>query len=718
MLCTVLCACAPKWQSVESLDITVSREENREYSFTDKTSGFWYGRTHQDTPSDWFAGWNVFKKRVLSDYTVYLDGEQLKRADATKVVVNPLYIRREWGSACEQLSLVDNNLIVVVDIVAPGAAEIAVELTYPGEADRSMIGLCGKKGAAAVFNEGRYVLPAAEGGFILTYGTPAEQEALAAKFVAEGEKLLHARRHRMETLLNTTNPIKSNLADLDKALSWLVLTMDELITEQQGKGIYAGLPWFNEYWGRDMFIAMPGATLVTGQFDYTKEILKDFSKFQDTDLASVTCGRIPNRANAEGILYNTADGTPRYVIEAEELLDYTGDKSFLADIYPSIVLSTEQSLLHHTDARGYLLHEDADTWMDVKRNGIPGSPRGNRANDIQYLWFKQLSAASHLARLMGDEERAETWQAAADKVAANFEQDFCDKDRVLIYDHLNIDGTPDLQMRPNQLFCFELVSDDAFKKAVTRRCWEELVYPWGVASLAQDDAQFHPQHENWHYYHKDDAYHNGTIWLWNNGIAMQRMIEYGQKEIAWKLFTNMNRQALVQGAVGSLSENADAHPREGRDWVNLSGTFLQAWSNSEQLRVWYNYFLGIRPDLMNGKIVVAPHLPAAITDLETSMRVGSGVGCELGLGAGSGSGSGFVRFSYHGGKFDIRLEGLPGVELIVELEGATGADGIAAAGAGAAEATDDIFAGVDFCKPNPLPHYPCFDTYYPEALTY
>ena len=89
------------------------------------------------------------------------------------------------------------------------------------------------------------------------------------------------------------------------------------------------------------------------------------------------------------------------------------------------------------------------------------------------------------------------------------------------------------------------------------------------------DQQFHPQHENWQYYHKDDAYHNGTVWLWNNGIAMQRMIEYGQVEAAWQLFRNMNRQALVEGAVGSLSENADAHPREGKSWVNRSGTFLQ-----------------------------------------------------------------------------------------------------------------------------------------------
>lgn len=66
------------------------------------------------------------------------------------------------------------------------------------------------------------------------------------------------------------------------------------------------------------------ATLVTGQFEVTKDILKDFAKLQDRDTTSVTCGRIPNRANLEGILYNTADGTPRYVIEAEELLRLFG----------------------------------------------------------------------------------------------------------------------------------------------------------------------------------------------------------------------------------------------------------------------------------------------------------------------------------------------------------------------------------------------------------
>ena len=680
-------------QTIGELDIKVNKTENREYSFTDKKSGFWYGRTHQDQPIDWYAGWNVAKKRVLSDYTLFVDGKRMKRVDAIDVTVNPLGIKRKWNAVEEDMLLLDNNLILIVNVNAPKEKNIALSLTFPDDADKDLVGVYALDGTTSKKHGEKFSIPASKKGFLLVYGTDEEKSKLIANFITNGDKLLDERRSRMENIIGNTNPIQSNIPELDKALQWLTLTMDELITEQQGKGIYAGLPWFNEYWGRDMFIAMPGATLVTGQFEYTKEILKDFSKFQDRNPESPTCGRIPNRANLEGIIYNTADGTPRYVIETEELLNYCGDTSFLKDIYPSIVLSTDQSLIHHTDSNGYLMHEDADTWMDVKRNGIPGSPRGNRANDIQYLWYKQLMAASRLAKLMNDDEHAKTWTLAAEKVARNFERDYCNKTDVIIYDHLNADGTPDMQFRPNQLFCFDLISDETFKQKVTRRCWEELVYPWGVASLSQKDLQFHPQHENWHYYHKDDAYHNGTVWLWNNGIAMQRMIEYGQKEMAWQLFKNMNRQALVEGAVGSLSENADAHPREGKSRAGLSGTFLQAWSNSEQLRVWYQHFLGIRPDMMNKRIYVEPRLPEEITDLETSMMVANGKVC----------------ISYHDGEFACRLENLPGVSLVMKMDSASKTE---------SEKSKSIFRGIDFCRPQPLDHYPCFNVRHDPPLTY
>lgn len=681
----VTCSCAgEKTYKTDGLGISVTPSENREYSYTDKKTGYWYGTTHQKE-LQWYSGWNLAKKRILADYTVSVNGEALDRNEA-ECTVYPDRLERSWDNARETFRMVDGLPIIHIAIETDGETSLSLDRTLiadsytsvgadfyiPAEAPdkRVMLGSDGKK------------------GFVLTYGSEEECRSLLNEYLANGETLILQRKDRINSLVTEYNPVKSNLPELDKALDWITITMDELITEQQGNGIYAGLPWFNEYWGRDMFISMPGACLVTGQFDVAKQILKDFVQLQDTDPASETYGRIPNRANLEGILYNTTDGTPRLVIQALELAEYSGDTEFLRELYPAIKLSIDASIANYTDIHGYLTHADADTWMDVKRNGIPGSPRGNRANDIQALWYKQLTAGSKIAAMMGDTGSAEGWSGIAQILASYFEKEFCDKESGMIYDHLNSDGSADQQFRPNQLYCFELISDSIFKQKVTRRVWEELVYPWGVASLAQWDPQFHPQHENWHYYHKDDAYHNGTIWLWNNGEAMQRMIEYGQKEEAWKLFKNMNRQALHEGAVGSLSENADAHPREGKTWVNRSGTFLQAWSNAEHLRVWYQYFLGIRPDMLNSRIIINPQLPSEITDLETSVKIGNGT----------------LKYKYSNGKVKVSLEDIDAEVIIIEKS--------------PEDIDPTIFEGIEFCQPAPLDSYPCFDTYYETALTY
>ena len=694
-------ACCTDGYKTDEIGINVTPSENREYSYTDKKSGYWYGRTHQDEPQEWYSGWNMAKRRVLSDYTLSVDGKNLDRADAS-CVVYPDRLVRQWDNAAETFQLVDNLPIIYIGMETDAQtiscslnlgliAEVKVTpeqiLFIPHEDKANCIMLAPAKDVQFSTTENGIVTTADAGGFILTYGNPAECQELAETFQTDGQKLLQERKERINDLITEYNPVKSNIPDLDKALDWITITMDELITCQQGNGIYAGLPWFNEYWGRDMFISMPGACLVTGQFDVAKEILMDFAKLQDTDPKSETYGRIPNRANLEGILYNTTDGTPRFVIQAYELAQYSGDTEFLADLYPAIKMSIDASIANYTDEKGYLTHADADTWMDVKRNGIPGSPRGNRANDIQALWYGQLMAGAKIAAILGEEDSAEQWSGIAQMLAANFENDFCNKEGNMVYDHLNSDGSADMQLRPNQLYCFDLINDNDFKQKVTRSVWEELVYPWGVASLAQWDPQFHPQHENWHYYHKDDAYHNGTIWLWNNGIAMQRMIEYGQVDTAWELFKNMNRQALVEGAVGSLSENADAHPREGKTWVNRSGTFLQAWSNAEHLRVWYQHFLGIRPDLLQGVIVVEPRIPSEIKSIETSVKVGDGT----------------LHYSYKNGRVNVKLEGC---DATLDIRKPAG------------HQTSPIFEGVKFCEPKPLENYPCFNTYYETALTY
>lgn len=668
--------------TVEDLTIQVGKDENREFSFTNKRSAYWYGRTHQDHFDEYFAGWNVATRRILSDYSLSVDGQPLLRTDAENTSVAPDCITRQWTQAKEQMRLIDDDDLIIIAVDVPKAKNISIAFDQkligstkgqkeslcliPQQAPELVIKAVPMKPADIQTEDSTLTVLAQAGGFLLAYGTESHCDSLIGMFRAQGDSMIVARRQRMNALLSENVPMRSNLPDLDKAMAWLTLTTDQLITCQQGKGIYAGLPWFNTYWGRDIFISLPGATLVTGQFGEAEEILRDFGRLQDRRQDSPTMGRIPNLATPDGVWYNTTDGTPRYVMETDELLRYTGDKQFLQDVYPTIVMSIEQAIARSTDEKGYLLHADADTWMDVKHE-VPASPRGNRANDVQWLWYKQLMAGVHLAQLMNDTANVNKWKEKAEQLANNFERDYCDKADTLVYDHLNSDGTPDKQYRPNQLFCFELIGDEDFKKTVTRKAWQHLAYPWGVASLEQYDSQFHPFHHWDEKYHFDDAYHNGTVWLWLNGIAMQRMIECGEVETAWQLFCNMNRQALNEGAVGSLSECADAHPRPGKQWAERSGTFLQAWSNAEQLRVWYQCFLGIQPDLLNGVVKVKPMLPKEINHLSLRVKLGKG----------------YLVYKYADGKFDVRLSGIDAqLQLILPEKG---------------ELRDGV---IPFCKPD------------------
>lgn len=759
MIGTLLTSCnqtpTTPTMTVDKMGITVTADQNREYSYGDKRSGYYYGRTHQDHFTEWYAGWNIKQRRILSDYDLYVDTTLLSRANA-EVTVYPHYLNRQFEQATEQFALVDNRAVIAINLDNVKGENIAIALdttlvtapqysegilwVTPRETPDSLVAVATLNDVETQYIDGRLQAPASAGGFVMVYGSKEACIENITAFRNEGNAWLEARKERMNNLITKANPMKSNLDSLDLAIAWLLLTTDELVTHQQGRGIYAGLPWFNEYWGRDMFISMPGATLINGEFEVTREILADFSRLQDVDPKSPTLGRIPNRANVDGILYNTTDGTPRFVMQVADYVRYSGDTTFIREIYPAVSRSITASIALFTDENGYLCHDDADTWMDVKRLGIPGSPRGNRANDIQALWYHQLIDGAYMARFMGDDLVALEWETRAKALRDNFAKDYCDTDNNLIIDHLNADGSRDMQIRPNQLYTFELIDNYDFCRNVTRRVWEELVYPWGVSSLIQTDDNFHPQHENWHYYHKDDAYHNGTVWLWNNGHAMQRMIEMGQPDIAWKLFTNMNRQALAEGAVGSLSENADAHPREGASWANRSGTFLQAWSNAEQLRVWYQYFLGIRPDMVNRVINLNPQFPSAVTSLTYSQRVGNGDIIGTFERTADETAYGYImRDEAVTLRFDIPLYATfdfavqPGeVVLLSDKEGVLTVKHNAADGSTISETTynqdealveqaaenDVFFAGTQFCQPIHRDDLKCFATYHEEALTY
>jgi hypothetical protein len=92
--------------------------------------------------------------------------------------------------------------------------------------------------------------------------------------------------------------------------------------------------------------------------------------------------------------------------------------------------------------------------------------------------------------------------------------------------------------------------------------------------------------------------------------------------------------------------------------------------------------------MLNGRIIIDPQLPAEVTSLETSVKIGGGT----------------LHYRYSDGKVKVDLEDIDAEVVII--------DGTAK------EIDPSIFEGIQFCQPNPLDSYPCFDTYYETALTY
>ncbi|MGB9592065.1 MAG: amylo-alpha-1,6-glucosidase, partial [Candidatus Kryptoniota bacterium] len=380
--------------------------------------------------------------------------------------------------------------------------------------------------------------------FIVTSGRSEMEARIAAihamRYFLQMEK---ERAYRMQKLLEDSF-VQTGNREFDKALSWAKLSVDALITQQGMRGIWAGLPWFNNYWGRDSFISLPGAALMLGSFENARQILMDYAARQDTDSTSTNFGRIPNLIGPNVIIYNTADGTPWFVSAAFDYFTMTGDRSFASAVYLVIKRAFLGTVKFHMDSDYFLTHGDQETWMDAVGPDGPYTPRGNRAVEIQSLWLKQLLVTNYFAKYFGDYATAEKAIAMAKRLLKSFNEHFIDKSHQLLYDHISQSGIPDTSLRPNQLFALWMVDSKSVQWNVLKTIVEKLTFPWGVASLVQSDRNFHPYHHNEPTYVPDVAYHNGTVWLWLSGQLISYLTQFREQDFAFELTKMLSDELL------------------------------------------------------------------------------------------------------------------------------------------------------------------------------
>ena len=606
-----------------AMEIDVKPGQQSQFVAGDNVAGFFEGHTQSYGKG---AGYVIRNETVFTGYASFANGVQNQRTGSHEAVLPYGHRVRYQNGATEEMALLSKRQAIALRVTsaAPAALAIRLDLKPPGAlycaiaADRAF--------TVDQHNVVRAAAPSRSLTVVVAFAATAAQAETQAQALVKIDPIA-AQRQALHAAL-TKSYLATSDAEYNKALNWAKAASRLFVVDEFGAGIWAGLPWFRDNWGRDTFIALPGTLLVSGQFADAKAVLANFARYQNHKLPrDKEYGRIPNRVAAgASIIYNTVDGTPWMLREALEYIRYTGDKAFARQMYQLAVPYFEGAIASHMDQDGLLAHDGADTWMDARiDNRQPWSARGPRAVEIQALWYTALQTGAYLAALEGDSTRAAQWGTLARRAKASFLRLYWDG-RVMA-DRLREDASRDIKVRPNQLMLVSIPFDDfvppAVQARVLRNAVSELLYPYGIASLSQNDPYFHPRHENPDFHHKDASYHQGTIWGWNAGYTVTALGKFGYQDLAWALAQNLGRQILGLGTLGNMSELLDALPHEGGK-LKPSGTYAQSWSVAEYARNGYQDFVGFRPNLLENTLAFTPAIPAQWSHFEAVLPFGDG----------------------------------------------------------------------------------------------
>lgn len=669
---------------LRAMGVELEPGQGREFIYTDKGQARWSGETHRANTSA-YHGLSAGMHKFVEDWILALGETRLSPGVSGKVVVYPHKLVRHYAfeNTREEIFFSDKIGALVVlyttgfrgsfrfaprfdvrHIWNPGRFPYKVAwrheknllLVANSRLQAASAGACACVGASCseplMFSEKTAYFPTTypqdERRGVMKEAVPYQAGIFKGRLktgrvafifaVGENEEQVRASVHQalfrrqecyVERAIRISRVVDPGVTGtenprLEHALRWAAASLDALVMNQQGRGMYAGLPWFPNYWSRDSFISLP-ALLTAGQFEACREILLAALERQSEDFRSPYYGRLPNLVSPGEVHYNTADGTWWFVLAAHAFVRYTGDLELARGILSTIIRAIEGEVKKRMDDFGFSVHGDAETWMDASLDGRPWSARGNRAVEIQVLWYSALLASADLAEWTGERGLAVEWRRRAAGVKENFDREFWDSTRERLLDHLDADGSGDGKIRPNAIFALTVPGDPLLSPAKERKTLDavlrRLVYRHGVGSLAPEDPEFRPKHIDLKAYPFDQAYHNGDVWVWLSGPVISALVRHGRPEAAWAVFRSLLDQVHGEGAVGTLPELRNAvPPQEGRP--NFEGTVTQAWSLAEFLRSFHQDILGLKPRMIERRIEVEPSLPSALASIRVPARFG------------------------------------------------------------------------------------------------
>ena len=609
--------------TLDELAIEV-QQQPRSYMMSDKRGGFLLGSVGAISHS---VTWSVGGSDLLTGYQIFIDDHPLGFSRSTTVL--PHYVQKTYeGDISELVSPLEvsdasGNHAFLVRVKTSQPAKITLRIKpVPGfvqtrTSDAKMLTMTHSRGKAVLGvyagKEGKTSpdgidIPAGQAVDFLIYFSPGGDISvrdLYSRIAAFQDE----RAGRMERLLNAAY-LRTSDERLDKAIQWVRLSIDELVVQARDTFAVAGLPWDGSLDLRDNARSLSGLGLATGEHYTASGIIRALARWQDTVSSRSTFGRIADKVTNGIPTYNGADVAPWFVREMFGHVTWTNDTALVRSMYPLVKRSMEGTLKYHTDSLNLLVHGDTETWMNS-----PGSPRGNRAAEIQLLWYFQQLISSFVATHVNDFDPAQQWAKLATQSVKSFGRTFIDTTHHLIYDHVTKDGIGVYEPRPNAMYCLEVVGSELVEQNVVRETFNTLAYPHGVGTLAASDTRFQSTIDK-------GSQFNGPIWTSLAGQLTYALTRFDRQDLSYQITSSMFDEVVNAGMIGALPSILAADRQGDQNPARLGEATASLLGMAELVRSVYQDYIGISIDVPSNVIALHPKLPDTLRRVDYTVQFG------------------------------------------------------------------------------------------------
>ncbi len=330
-----------------------------------------------------------------------------------------------------------------------------------------------------------------------------------------------------------------------------------LVNSQDYSGIYAGLPWFCQFWTRDEAISL-GSFIKNKEYDISKNIL-----FRQMNRI-LPDGRLSNRFPHSEL--GSADGVGLVFLRARELFEKKvlnlDDLNFVKERLKNSIERMEQFYMKN----GLIYSKPHETWIDT---GGDSDKRDGARIEIQAYMLNMYYLMSIIYKKL-DDSIYKDYKKKELEMAKTVRTIFLKNDSLK-------DGSDDETQRPNVFLAYYAYPSllkqeewmDVFKNSI-----KSLWLDWGgFSTIDKNSKLFRPEYTGI----DNLSYHRGDSWFFINNIAAISMYRLNHATFSYYIKKIMNAstdEILKYGALGAASEISSAKE------LRAEGCISQAWSNA------------------------------------------------------------------------------------------------------------------------------------------